>query len=112
MIVGVAMGGAGRPAPPPEAEETHSAAVVAGVPEWFGGAGIIPVKAQVKAAPHDDRGVRARVPLVSAALAAAALAVLGARRGRVRRSDVPRPPLALRAWSRPRRAPPLSLLAP
>jgi hypothetical protein len=74
---------------------------------WSDTQGIMPVKPQIGAASGYERGVRVKLPVLVGAVAAASLAALVASRSRFRRRPSSRLPLALRARSVPRRAPPL-----
>jgi hypothetical protein len=110
MIVGVAAAGAGRPdpsSPAPVGGDPRSAAVVVGASGWSDIQGIMPVKPQIGAASGYQRGVRVKLPVLVGAVATASLAAVVAGRSRFRRQQGSRLPLALRARSVPRRAPPL-----
>lgn len=110
MIASVAAAGAGQsepsvPAPP--GGDSGSAAVTAMASGWSGAEGMMPVQPQIRVTSAYERGVRVKLPVLVGAVAAASLAAGAVSRGGFRRHQSSRLPLALRAWSLRRRAPPL-----
>ena len=103
MIVGVASAGAGRSAPMPATESLSAGGITATVSDWSGAEAIIPVKPQATVAEAHRRSVPVKVEVT---LAAAALSTAMVRQA-LRRPDDQQAPLAVRARSLPRRAPPL-----
>ena len=110
MIVGIAATGAGRTGPStlaPGGGDPSPAAIAVSESGWSGPAGIMPVQPRIEAASGYEWGAKAKVPVPTSAVAAASLAFVVASRSGFRRRHGSPLPLALRARSLPRRAPPL-----
>lgn len=112
MIVGVAAG-QGRSGPwasAPATGDPRSASIAASASGWSDTRGIMPIQPRIAAAPAYERGVRVKLPVLVGAVAAASLAAVVALRNGFRQQRNSRLPLALRARSHHRRAPPPLLL--
>lgn len=108
VIVGIAATGRSGPSAPAAAGgDARTADMAASLSGWSGGHGIMPVQPKIKAAAASERGVRVRLPVPVGAVAAALLGAVVPHRSRFRRQQSRQVPLALRARSRPQRAPPL-----
>lgn len=110
MIVGIAATGSGRAGastPAPGGGDPLPGAIAVSDSGWSGPVGIMPVQPQLEAGSGHERSAGVKVPALVSAVAAASLAFVVARRSGFRRRQSSRLPLALRAWSLPRRGPPL-----
>lgn len=110
MIVCVGAAGTDRfgPSTPSQAgSDSQSVAISLSASGWSGTQGIMPGQPRIDGTSSYERGARMKVPAPVGAITAASLGLLvAARRGFRRRRGSPLA-LALRAWSLPRRAPPL-----
>ena len=110
MIVGITATGAGwvgASTLAPGGGEPSPNAIAVSDPGWSRFQGIMPVQPRMDPASGSERGIRVRVAVLISAMAAASLAFAVARRTGFCRQYGSLLPLALRARSLPRRAPPL-----
>lgn len=110
MIASVAAAGAEQSEPSvpgPAGGHSGSAAGAAMASGWSGTEGMIPVEPQIRVTSTYERGVRVKLPVLVGVVAVASLAAAVVGRRGLRRHQSSRLPLALRAWSLRRRAPPL-----
>ncbi len=113
MIVGLMTVGVGRSGPAalaPVSGDSLSAAIAVSASAGYGTDAVMPTRLQIDAASGYERGVRVKLPVLVATVAAASLAGAVTRRTGLRRPLRSPLPLAVRARSLPLRAPPVLLL--